>query len=221
MRVDIYIREIGGDREIRIPLLPEEIEWTGGAATFVTADIMRRGEVVVPSGTELAGCAWKSEFPGELRKNDPMIRGEWKAPKWYNNILEDWKSTGAKLNVLVIGYPFNKDVYLKEYRPRASGAFGDISYDIEFVEAREITIKTTTVEVETKRPASTAKTYVIQSGDTLWGIAQKFYGSGSKWGTIYDANKEIIEKTAKKYGRSSSSNGHWIYPGVTLTIPDA
>lgn len=231
MRVDIYIREIGGDREIRIPLLPEEIEFAGGAATFVTADIMRKGEVVTPSGTELATCSWKSEFPGKLRNNEPMIRGTWKEPKWYDNILKDWKAKGTKLNVLVIGYPFNKDVYLKDYQPTAAGPFGDISYEIEFIEARDITIKTEKVKVpvkkEIKRPSSPSKTYVIKSGDTLWQIAamSKHYGNGSKWKTIYDANKEIIESTAKKNWKAvginrDSQNGHWIWPGVTLTIPN-
>lgn len=63
--------------------------------------------------------------------------------------------------------------------------------------------------------------YVIQSGDTLWGIAQKFYGDGSKWKIIYDANKEAIEADAVKHGRESSSTGHWIYPGLKLVIPGA
>ena len=225
MRVDIYIREIGGDREIRVPLLPEEIEWSGGETTFVSSDIMRRGEVAFPSGTELASCSWKSEFPGQLRKTDPMIRGNWKEPKWFDNILEDWKSKGTKLNVLVVGYPFNKDVYIKAYRAKATGAFGDIEYEIEFVEARSITIKTTIVEKEPERPAATSKTYVIKSGDTLWGISTKFYGKGTKWKTIYEANKEIIEKTATARWKAAginrdSQNGHWIFPGVTLTIPD-
>ena len=36
---------------------------------------------------------------------------------------------------------------------------------------------------------------------------------------IWDKNGDIIEKTANKYGKKSSSNGHWIYPGTKLTIP--
>ena len=63
------------------------------------------------------------------------------------------------------------------------------------------------------------KTYTVKSGDCLWNIAKKFYGSGSKWKTIYNANKSAIEKDAKKHGKKSSSNGHWIWPGLKLTIP--
>ena len=63
------------------------------------------------------------------------------------------------------------------------------------------------------------KTYTVKSGDNLWSIARSQYGNATKWKTIYDANKKVIEDTAKKYGKSSSSNGHWIYPGTKLVIP--
>lgn len=61
--------------------------------------------------------------------------------------------------------------------------------------------------------------YTIQKGDCLWNIAKKLYGDGSKWTKIYNANKSTIEADAKKHGKSSSSNGHWIYPNTNLVIP--
>ena len=221
MMVDIYIREKSGTREIRIPLIPEKLPFPRGDATFITYDIMELGEVAVPSGTELGSYSWKSEFPGELRQNDPMIRGSWMHPNTYDSILQDWQEKGTELNLLVTGYPINADVYLKEYHSEASGAFGDVSYEIAFINARSIVVTSTTT---TTRPATTSSTYVIKSGDTLWGIAKKFYGTGTKWTTIYNANKEIIESTAKARWKAvginrDSENGHWIFPGVKLTIP--
>lgn len=223
MMVDIYIREKSGTREIRVPLIPEEISFSSGDATVITYDIMGLGEVAIPSGTELGSWAWKSEFPGELRKNEPMIRGVWASPSSYDSILNDWKKKGTELNLLVTGYPINADVYLREYKASAAGAFGDIYYEIAFSESRPLVVTaTTTTEnegTENKRPAEQSSTYTIKSGDTLWKISLSFYGTGTKWQTIYEANKDIIEQTAKKYGKSSSDNGHWIYPGVKLTIP--
>lgn len=67
--------------------------------------------------------------------------------------------------------------------------------------------------------APKSETYTVKSGDCLWNIAKKYYGSGAKYTVIYNANKSVIESTAKKYGKKSSSNGHWIYPGTKLTIP--
>lgn len=64
-----------------------------------------------------------------------------------------------------------------------------------------------------------SQSYTVKSGDCLWNIAKKFYGNGAKWRTIYDANKTAIEADARKHGYKSSSTGHWIFPGLKLTIP--
>lgn len=39
--------------------------------------------------------------------------------------------------------------------------------------------------------------YTIESGDTLWGIAAKFLGNGSKYPEIFEANREVIEDPDK------------------------
>ena len=70
-----------------------------------------------------------------------------------------------------------------------------------------------------KESSSKSKTYTIVSGDTLWKISTKELGSGAKYMQIYNANSGVIESAAKSHGKSSSSNGHWIYPGTTLSIP--
>lgn len=83
-------------------------------------------------------------------------------------------------------------------------------------------IKTASVEAvqkeEEKKKKSEGTQYVVKSGDTLWAISKKYLGSGTKYIQIYNDNKEMIESTAKKHGKSSSSNGHWIWPGEVLTI---
>ena len=71
----------------------------------------------------------------------------------------------------------------------------------------------------TENKTDTSKTYIVKSGDCLWNIAKSFYGDGSKYTVIYNANKAEIEATAKSRGYASSSNGHWIFPGQKLVIP--
>jgi nucleoid-associated protein YgaU len=58
-------------------------------------------------------------------------------------------------------------------------------------------------------PAATEKVeyYVIKSGDTLSGIAAKYYGKGSLYPRIFEANREVIK------------NPDLIYPGQKIRIP--
>jgi nucleoid-associated protein YgaU len=44
--------------------------------------------------------------------------------------------------------------------------------------------------VQPEAPA--VKTYTITGDDTMWGIAERFYGKGAKWRVIYEANKDVI-----------------------------
>ena len=76
------------------------------------------------------------------------------------------------------------------------------------------------ITVKKTRPAKEkAKSYVVKSGDCLMNIARKQLNDGAKWTKIYELNKAAIETEAKKRGRKSSSNGHWIYPGTVLKLP--
>lgn len=58
-------------------------------------------------------------------------------------------------------------------------------------------------------PEQTAKVeyYVVESGDTLSGIAKQFLGSGSAYPKIFEANREVIK------------DPNLIYPGQKIRIP--
>lgn len=60
---------------------------------------------------------------------------------------------------------------------------------------------------EAEAEAEEVEYYVIESGDTLWGIAAKFLGNGSKYPEIFEANREVIEDPDK------------IFPGQKIRIP--
>lgn len=65
----------------------------------------------------------------------------------------------------------------------------------------------TAPEPKPEEPEEKAEIYEIVSGDTLGGIAKKFYGKGSAYMRIFEANREIISDPNK------------IYPGQKIRIP--
>lgn len=95
----------------------------------------------------------------------------------------------------------------------------DITVSIKLKQFKEYGTKTVTVSKKNKKKASKKKkkrstkktskkrTYTVKKGDCLWNIAKKFYGNGSKYTVIYNANKSKIK------------NPNLIYPGQVLTIP--
>ena len=220
--MDIYVRERKSALFIRFPWLPESIEMDNGGGKFAIYDILDKGEVAVPSGENLEHYSWESKFPGKNNSNKSLLRGVWMDPNVYLQILKRWKKEGTPLQILIIGTAIIDDVLLDEFEGAFAGAFGDFDYRISFIQDKNISITSKNVkQASTKRSetVSSTKSYTIKKGDTLWEISEKFLGKGSSWEKIYDANKTIIEKEAKKRGMKSSDHGWWIFPGVKIVIP--
>lgn len=225
IEVDIYIKETSGSRELRIPWLPDTIKFARNKTRMSEYNIMNLGPVDIPQGRNLQLFSWASYFPGEGHKDLPFLRGKWQDPKKIQTMLSEWSEYGTPLRLIITGTPINHDVYLYDYNVDYESGYGDYKYDIEFKRRgngkiiKETTTKKSSSSSSSGSSTSKGQTYTVKSGDTLWSIAQKLLGSGVKYGTIYNANKTIIEETAKKRGKSSSNGGKYIYPGTVLTIP--
>ena len=49
-----------------------------------------------------------------------------------------------------------------------------------------------TLRAKPTPPQAAARTHTVQKGDTLFNLAQRYYGSSSKWRAIYDANRDQL-----------------------------
>jgi hypothetical protein len=65
--------------------------------------------------------------------------------------------------------------------------------------------------------------HTVVSGNTLWAISAQYYGDPTRWPTIYNANKDMIDAAAASAGLPYTGRwaGHWIFPGQMLLIPGA
>ena len=109
-------------------------------------------------------------------------------------IKEDAKNYGMDVMVTI---------KLKQYRDYKTKIC-----NIQFASSKPKVVVQLTRPVENP-PKPANQTYTVVKGDCLWNIAKKFYGNGSKYTVIYNANKDKIK------------NPNLIYPGQVLTIPAA
>lgn len=176
-------------------MIPEEIQ-VKAEARMQSYEIMNTGEHKIPLGDKLTVFSWSGQFPGEKRQKDPYVRA-WTAPEEIQKLLSRVKSGGKKCRLMITDTPINHDVHITSYGITYKGGHGDYYYDIVFENALNLAIFTeaelklavnnpNSAEVRPAKPES--KTYTVKSGDSLWKIAQKELGNGSKYPQIAKLN---------------------------------
>ena len=213
--MDFYLMAPDGSR-LHFPINPERIRSSTGSR-ILTFDVINMGEIVMPRGRVPTRFSFEGFFPGEARRNDPMVKS-WRAPKDLIEQLITWRNEGTKLRLLVTETPINTDVYFDgdgSFEYEFQGGHGDCWYTLSFVEARELVVTVDTpapvaaASAPQSRPAPPPpKTYTVKPGDSLWAIAKQTLGDGGRWREIYNANSGVI-----------GSNPNLIYPGQVLRIP--
>jgi len=197
-----------------LPVNPEKIT-AQTESKMQTFEVICLGDIALPRGITPARLSWESFFPGEARRDAVFVKS-WQDPKTLVGLISLWRRNNTKVRLLVTETPLNLDCYIASFEHTWGGGYGDCQYRIELVEARELAIYTdaerqrqsAVQKAAAKRPAPPApKTYTVKSGDSLWAIAKKTLGDGSRWKEIYNKNKSIIGPDPNK-----------IYPGQVLRI---
>jgi len=113
--------------------------------------------------------------------------------------LEDYKILEDSKN----GFDVNVEIKLKQYRD-----YGTKTVNVTIKQSKPVaTVQNTRPAESSPAPKVTAKSYAVAKGDTLWAIAKKYYGDGSKYTKIFEANKGVLK------------NPNVIYPGQVLALP--
>lgn len=160
----------------------------------------------------------------------PMLTGS-RSPDYYLSLLERLKTSKKHTQFILVRvspdgrtlYDTNLQVSVEDYNIEEDAKEGlDVQVDVNLKQWRNYGTKTVVIEqpkeptspqtvtVEKERDASSApkaKTHTVVRGDTLWGISKKYYGKGSQYTKIYNANRDKIK------------NPNLIYPGQVFMIP--
>lgn len=216
---DYKMTLIVGGREINIPVLPAKLNVSSpGKNELVT--VLELGEVLLLRKKGLRILSWESFFPVSKA---PYTVGQIRDPVSIVQAIQKARDQKSPVRFMITGTDLDCNLRMGidsfEYEER-SGELGDLYYTIKLHEWKDISPKRIVLPEKKEEPAKTqeperpgkpeqtSKTYTVKSGDCLWNIAKKFYGKGSDYTKIYNANKGKI-----------GSNPNLIYPGQVFTIP--
>lgn len=230
-----------GSEVLTFPITPSELNIKVGSNNKVVT-LISGGDINILKSPSLIEVEFDARFP---MRQYPYAR-TFKPFESYRTVFEDLKEKKQSFRFIVTRttpdgkrtWDTNLLMALESFELKENADEGDDviasfklkqfkEYGVTKVKVKKSKSKSkSTSTTQPKRSTTTktndtkkSQTYTVKKGDCLWNIAKKYYGNGAKYTVIYNANKSAIENDAKKHGKKSSSNGHWIWAGLKLTIP--
>lgn len=223
MPYSVYFKFNG--KKYKLPTNPEQISIKRdmNIESFL---VLGGTKVSVPSGVELYNINFSFELPGRPYHYVETLN-DFKPAYYYEKMFKKAQlnakplrfiaSNGIKdisLRVLIknieilekAGEEGDKYITLSlvEYRP-ATKRYKAVETNKGVVKKEEVKVEETKIEKDNKQE-KTERTHTVKRGDTLYGLAKKYYGNGSLYKKIFKANKSI-------------KNPNLIYDGQVIVIP--
>ena len=214
-------------KSVRLPVLPPEIT-LNGSSIVTSVNVLNKGEVTIYGGNNTQDGEISSFFPNQ----DYSFNEYANVPPPFElaTQLRVWGAIGQVVR-LVITPNINFKVLITHFEYGQRDGTGDIYYTLKWKEVRNVTVKklnnnsnsnsvanNNANNNEKPKDATTdkqennkQKTHTVGKGDSLWSLAKKYYGKGSDYPKIQNAN-------ASKYP-SLKKYPSFIKDGWVLVIP--
>ena len=201
--MEIYL---GTDNDkIRFPVVPSSIG-VNRSNNIDTQAVIKLGEVPIFNGTSLKTIEFTSFFPNQ-EYNFCDYTGFMK-PYEFSEKIQKWMYEGKPLRVIVTDSPTNMQCLIQQFDTVEQDGTRDLYFTLNLLEYRPIEVSNLNNSSSSgssdnlTRPSeeitnNTQKTHKVVKGDCLWDIAQKYYGKGSLYPKIKEANKSKYPSLAK------------------------
>ncbi len=197
----IYLSIGDGKEGFQMPVNPEQIE-IKEAGQGETYTIISLGEINVIKEAKLSEVSFESFFPAQQY---PFIVAEkLLEPIQYINMIKKWIDEQQVVRFIMTGtYEINMTMSIQDFTwNEKAGSVGDLEYELSlkkyvyYAPKKAVVQKSSSNQVKASAPAKSTRpntskapsTYTLKKGDTLWAIAQKYLGSGTRWREIANLN---------------------------------
>ncbi len=207
MRKTRTVLLVTDDGQFELSVNPPEISVTQDNKDK-TIDLLNIGEINVPGKRGLVRVSLATFLPDS---NSPFYTGN--APERIIQAVKKAKNGQKSIRIIISGSDVNTLFNVSSMNEIYKEGQGDIYISWSFVELRDL--NTGQVASFVRRYTDTGlctrstkrrvpKTVTVQSGDTLWILAKRYYDDGSRWKDIAMAN-DMYEDA--------------LVPGMRLIIP--
>ncbi len=214
--------------KLLLPIAPEKLQLKIGNNNK-TLTLINEGEINILKKAKLTDIEFEVLLPN-VKYPFATYNDNFQNASYFLENIEKLKTSEKPFQFIVsrkmpsgkILFDTNIKVSLEDYTISEEAEEGfDVKVSIKLKQYKDYSTKTVQITIKQERPrpvvvqtpsrpattAPTTRTYTVVRGDCLWNIAKKYYGNGSQYTRIYNANRDKIK------------NPSLIYPGQVFVIP--
>lgn len=214
--------------KLLLPIAPEKLQLKIGNNNK-TLTLINEGEINILKKAKLTEIDFDILLPN-VKYPFATYNNSFQNASYFLENIEKLKTSEKPFQFIVsrkmpngkILFDTNIKVSLEDYTISEEAEEGfDVKVTIKLKQYKDYSTKTVQITIKQERPrpvvvqtpsrpattAPTTRTYTVVRGDCLWNIAKKYYGNGSQYTRIYNANRDKIK------------NPSLIYPGQVFVIP--